>query len=202
MTHVAAMLVWLVLCAASVFADEQYPPAGFDREDSMQCKGFTLVLYSKPPGDFTCVSQFWIDPTKTEFKRQLLFTYQNRATAYVDDAERHICIEHHETSGDNLLWLFVHKPDGLFHRVPQEMRAVGLKEFCRQTHMRLTRENFEHLDCYSAGWLKGGQIRCYIRGDSRGEGFYLKPWKFIFDAEHQKLVAHDFPGNNKAFVRD
>jgi hypothetical protein len=121
--------------------------------------------------------------------------------AYVDDAESHICIEHHETSGDNLLWLFVHGPDGLFHRVPEEMRAVGLKDFCRQTHRRLTPGDFDHLDCYSGGWLKRGLIRCYIRGDSRSEGFYLKPWKFIYDAEHQTLVSHDFPGNDKAFVR-
>jgi hypothetical protein len=105
-------------------------------------------------------------------------------------------------STDNLMWLFVYKPDGLFHRVPQEMRAAGLEEFCRQTHMSMTRKSFDHFDCYADAWLKDGLIRCYIQGDSPDKSFHLDPWYFIYDSEHERIVPHDFPGNAKAFVRN
>ena len=163
-----------------------------------------LINYEKSPGDFTAESQIWLEHSNTELKPQHLLTYTNRASPYIDDSGNHIAIQHHETSADNLLYLFVRGADGTFHQVPQELRAAALKEFSRQTGIKKTRDDFDHFDCYPDEWLEGGLLRGYIQGDTAGTSkeFHLEPWYFIYDAEHQKFVPHDFPKNKDAFVRD
>jgi hypothetical protein len=200
--HSAAIICLIAAVTATARAEELQPPAGFEYVESAKSShgGFKLVHYVKPPGTFTCESQIWLEPIKSEFKRQLLFTYTNRASPLIDPTESHIAIAHHDYSTDNLLWLFVRGPDGTFHRVEQEIRAAALQEFSRQTHIQKTRDDFDHFDCYPEAWLAGGRLRAYIQGDSRAKDFYLDPWYFIYDADHQKFVPHDFPKNKKAFV--
>ena len=204
MKRVATLVFGIALIFSVADSDEPHPPQSFEYVESKEspASGFKLVHYVKPPGDFTCESQIWLEPIKPEFKRQLLFTFMNRAYAVIDSTESHIAIAHHEDSGDNLLWLFVRRPDGLFHRVPEEIRAAALKEFSRQTHIQKAREDFDHFDCYPDAWLDGGQLRAYLKGDSHDDHFYLKPWYFIYDAEHQKFVPHDFAKNADAFVQE
>jgi hypothetical protein len=197
-------LLAFVLVTRTADADELPPPKGFESVESKQSGNgsFKLVHYIKPPGDFTCESQIWLEPLKPEFKRQHLFTFTNRAYALIDATETHIAIAHHEYSTDNLLWLFVRGSDGLFHRVPHEIRAAAIKEFSRQTGIHKTRQDFDHFDCYPDAWLENGQLRGYLKGDSHDNHFYLKPWYFIYDADHQKFVTHDFPENKDAFVQE
>jgi hypothetical protein len=193
-----------LLGAMAADADELHPPQGFEYAEAKESpKGsFRLVHYIKPPGDFTCESQIWLEPLKPGLKRQELFTFTNRAYPVIDATETHIAIAHHETSGDNLLWLFVRGPGSLFHRVPHELRAAALKEFSRQTGIHKTRDDFDHFDCYPEAWLDKGQLRGYLKGDSHDNHFYLKPWYFIYDADHEKFVPHDFPENKDAFVQE
>jgi hypothetical protein len=190
--------------ARAAYADEMHPPTGFEFAQSKQSPkgGFKLVRYVKLPGDFTCESQIWLEPLKPGFKRQHLFTFTNRAYLLIDATESYIAIAHHEYSTDNLLWLFVRRADGLFHRVPQEIREAALREFARQTSIHKKREDFDHLDCYPDAWLEAGEIRCYLKGDSHDNHFYIQPWYFIYDAEHQKFIPHDFPENKDAFVQE
>ncbi len=201
----------LLACLAAAFVasargDDAYPPAGYVRAITEPCVAghFVLVGYSKEPWDFDTESQLWVEYDDPKIKPQLLFSFLNRAQQYIDDAGDHIAIEHHEGSGDNLLYLFVRGADHRFHRVPQELRAAALQEFNRQAHTKVTREDFDHFDCYADEWLKGGLLRGYIRGDSQGKkvNSLLAPWYFIYDAEHQKFVAHDFPENKDALVRE
>jgi hypothetical protein len=200
------LFAFCILCTAAYGGDpnQSHPVQGFEAVESKQSPkgGFKLVHYIKPPGDFTCESQIWLEPLKPEFKRQQLFTFSNRAYPLIDATETHIAIAHHEYSTDNLLWLFVRRPGGLFHRVPQEIREAALREFARQTGIHKTREDFDHLDCYPDAWLEAGQIRCYLKGDSHDNRFYIEPWYFIYDSEQQKFVPHDFPENRKAFVQE
>jgi hypothetical protein len=201
----AFLTCWAFLSALiAADADELHQPQGFEYVESKQSPSgaFKLVHYIKPPGDFTCESQIWLEPLRPEFKRQLLFTFTNRAYPLIDGTETHIALAHHETSGDNLLWLFVRSGDGTFHRVPHELRAAALEEFTRQTHIRKTREDFDHFDCYPEAWLDNGHLRGYLKGDSHDNHFYLKPWYFIYDAGHEKFVPHDFPENKDAFVQE
>src|SRR5260370_41484676 len=113
----------------AAYADELHPPQGFEFAQSKESPsgGFKLVRFVKPPGDLTCESQIWLEPLKPEFKRQRLFTFTNRAYPLIDAKETHIAIAHHEYSTDNLLWLFVRGSDGLFHRLPHEIRAAAIK---------------------------------------------------------------------------
>jgi hypothetical protein len=149
------------------------PPPGLEFAQSKQSPsgGFKLVRYVKPPGDFTSESQIWLEPLKPEFKRQHLFTFTNRAYPLIDATENHIAIAHHEYSTDNLLWLFIRRSDGSFHRVPHEIRAAALKEFSRQTGIYKTRGDFDHFDCYPDAWLENGQLRGYLKGDSHDNHF-------------------------------
>ena len=199
-----ACLFAAATCAA--YADEVYPPDGYKRDEPKWCAEghFLLVNYAKSPGDFTGQSQIWLEYSDPTHKPQHLLTYTNRASPYIDDAGDHIAIQQHEGSADNLLYLFVRGSDGTFHRVPQEMRAAALAEFCRQMHLHKTRDDFSHFDCYPDQWLEHGLLRGYIQGDTAwaGKDFYLKPWYFIYDTEHQKFVVHDFPENKDAFVRE
>ena len=174
-------------------AGELHPPPGFEFAQSKQSpnSGFKLVQYIKPPRDFTCESQIWLEPLRPKFKRQHLFTFTNRAYSLIDAKETHMAIAHHEYSADNLLWLFVRSSDSLFDRVPHEIRAAALKEFSRLTGIHKTREDFDHFDCYPDAWLENGQLH-----------FYLKRWYFVYDADHDKFVANDFPENRDAFVQE
>jgi hypothetical protein len=201
--RITTFVFGIVLVCASAVADEP-PPRGFDfvASSASPAGGFKLALYTKPPGDFTCESQIWLEPIKPQFRRQLLFTFTNRARALIDSTDSYIAIAHHEDSADNFLWLFVRREDGLFHRVPQELRAAALKEFCQQTHIQKSRDDFFHFDCYPEAWLPDGQIQAHIQGDSNDKSFYLKPWHFIYDAERERFVSHDFPENKDAFVRE
>ena len=204
MKRIASVASAFLLLVRTADAGELHPPQGFEyAEVKMSPQGsFKLVHYIKPPGDFTCESQIWLEPLKPEFKRQRLFTFTNRAYPVMDATETHIAIAHHEDSADNFLWVFVRGADGLFRRLPHELRAAALKEFSRQTGIHKTREDFDHFDCYPDEWLDHGRIRGYLRGDSREKGFYLKPWYFVYDADHEKFVPHDFPENKDAFVRE
>jgi hypothetical protein len=200
-----AAFAFLIGCAVyATDAEQLQAPPGFEFAQSKESPkgGFKLVRYVKPPGDFTCESRIWLEPIKPEFKPQQLFTSTNRAYPVIDSTETHIAIAHHVYSTDNLLRLFVRRPGGLFHRVSQELRAAALKEFARQTGIQKTREDFDHLDGYPDAWLEGGQIRYYLKGDSHDNHFYIKPWYFIYDADHGKFIAHDFPNNKMAFVQE
>jgi hypothetical protein len=201
-----ATVAWsVVLLIASVTcADEPSPPPASQIAASKESPGagFKLIRYSKDPANFNAESQIWLEPLKPEFKRQLLFTYTNRAYPLIDATDSHIAIAQHEYSSDNLLWLFVRQPDGYFRRIDTEIRDAALKQFCMKTHVQKARDDFDHFDCYPTAWLRGGLLVAFIRGDSHTGKFYLKPWYFIYDAEEQKFVFDDFESNKEVFVTE
>jgi hypothetical protein len=204
--RVTKVVFWpaILLAIGSGVAAKDYPPAGFQIVESQESPrgGFKLIHYKKDPKDFSSESQIWLEPIKSEFKRQHLFTHHNRSYWLIDESDSHIAIGHHEYSSDNLLWLFVREPDGQFRQIQSELRSAALKEMCRKTGVQKTRDDFDHFDCYSEVWLRGGLLLAYIRGDSHTQGFYLKPWYFIYDADQNKFAWDDFESNKEALVTE
>ena len=204
--RLAIIALLFTVLAAPAQAQEPYPPAGLQRTGTAWCAQvhFLQVIYEKSPGDSTSQCQLWLEPSNSESKPQHLLTYTDRISSFVDDSGNHLAIQHHAGSTDNLLYVYFRKPDGTFQRVPTELRAAALQEFCRQTNLKLTRADFDHFDCYPDQWSEGGLLQAYIRGDTEGtsKGFHLEPWHFVYDVEHQKFIAQNFPKNKNAFVRD
>ena len=202
----------LVLCFLAVLgvatrAEDPYPPAGFQRTSTAWCAQghFLQVIYAQSPEDPAGQCQLWLEPSNSELKPQLLLAYTNRVSSFVDDSGNHLAVQHHETNTDDLLYVFYRGPKGAFQRVPTELRAAALEEFCRQTNLKLGRRDFDHFECHPDQWAEGGLLTAYIRGNASGtskQPFHLEPWHFLYDVEHQKFVPQNFPKNKKAFVRD
>ncbi len=201
----------LAACLLAAFplparAEDAYPPLGFQRTSTAWCAQghFLQVVYEQVPGDPAGQCQLWLEPSNAASKPQHLLTYTNRISSFVDDSGDRLAIQHHETNNDDLLYVFFRSHNGTFQRVPTELRAAALQEFCQQTRLKVTRADFDHFGCVPDQWSENGLLIAHLQGDTddTDRGVRLKPWYFVYDVEHQKFVPQSFPKNKEAFRQD
>ena len=197
-----ALFLGLLLFCVTRSQGQEYPPPGFELVDSQESPrgGFKLVHYKRDPNDFSSESQIWLEPIESPFTRQLLFTHHNRSYWRIDDDDSHIAIGHHANSNDNFVWIFVREPNGHFRQVKKELRNAALKVLCAKLGVQKTPTDFDHFDCYAEAWLSHGILLAYLRGDSRDRNFYLNPWYFFYDTDHDRFLWDISESNRDAFV--
>lgn len=181
---------FFLLCSTFALTADPFPPEGFKEMSSEVSanEGFKIIHFKKDPDNYASESQIWVQALKPEFKTQLLFSHNNRSSWNLADDEQGIAINFHQGSTDNLLLVFLRGKDGLFKKVEKDFREEAHKLVQARYKLDKGALDFDHDNCHAITWLRDGFLLAELDGNLSGE-YYLKPWYFIYDTQHDKFLT-------------
>jgi hypothetical protein len=71
---------------------------------------------------------------------------------------------------------------------------------CAQLGVKRMPQDFDHFSCYADHWLNHGMLLAHLEGDSPDGDWFLKPWYFIYDSDHDRFLSDVSESNKDVLV--